>query len=117
LLFNGPILFYIMSVHHSHLRPGRGGAYSVKKTVKPINFVCMAPQAKQVTLVGDFNDWQPAAHPMKKHPDGSWTAQVTLGHGSHHYQFLVDGKATLDPRASGIARNEQNEKVSLLSVS
>jgi hypothetical protein len=42
---------------------------------------------------------------------------VVLGHGHHHYQFLIDGKPTLDPRAQGIARNEQNEKVSLIAVS
>jgi hypothetical protein len=28
----------------------------------------------------------------------------------------VDGKPTLDPRAQGIARNEKNEKVSMMSV-
>jgi 1,4-alpha-glucan branching enzyme len=107
-----------MSVPHSHFRPGRPGAhYSVRKTVKPVNFACMAPHAKQVTLVGDFNDWDPAALPLKRQPDGCWTGQVTLGHGHHHYQFLIDGKPVLDPRAQGIARNEQNEKVSLIAVS
>jgi 1,4-alpha-glucan branching enzyme len=107
-----------MSVHHSHFRPGHPGPHhSVRKTVKPVNFVCVAPHAKHVTLVGDFNDWDPAALPLKRHVDGSWTAQVTLGHGHHHYQFLVDGKPALDPRAQGIARNEQNEKVSLIAVS
>ena len=54
---------------------------------------------------------------MKKQADGSWFTQVSLNHGHHHYQFLVDGKPTLDPRAQGVARNERNEKVSLLSVS
>jgi 1,4-alpha-glucan branching enzyme len=88
-----------------------------RKTVKPVNFVCLAPDAQRVTLIGDFNDWDPKAHPLKKHVDGSWSLQVTLGHGHHHYQFLIDGKPTLDPRAQGIARNEQNEKVSLLAVS
>ncbi len=107
-----------MSVSHPHFRPARpGGHYSVKKTLKPVNFVCRAPHAKTVTLMGDFNDWDPDALPLKRQLDGSWTAQVTLGHGHHHYQFLVDGKPTLDPRAQGIARNERNEKVSLIAVS
>ena len=105
-----------MSVHHSHFRPGRP-AVPYKKTSKPVNFICVAPQAQTVTLIGDFNDWDPNAMPLKRHVDGSWTLQITLGHGHHHYQFLIDGKPTLDPRAQGIARNEQNEKVSLLAVS
>jgi 1,4-alpha-glucan branching enzyme len=91
--------------------------YSAKKMSKPINFICVAPEAKSVTLVGDFNQWQPHAHPMKRQPDGAWMAQVHVHHGHHHYQFLVDGKPTLDPRAQGIARNQNNERVSLIAVS
>jgi len=91
--------------------------YSAKNISKPINFYCTLAEAKQVALVGDFNDWHPEANLMKKQADGSWFTQVSLNHGHHHYQFLVDGKPTLDPRAQGVARNERNEKVSLLSVS
>jgi len=43
--------------------------------------------------------------------------QIPLPHGHHHYRFLVDGKATLDPRAQGVARDHQGQKVSLLAVS
>ncbi|MEO6184360.1 MAG: isoamylase early set domain-containing protein [Verrucomicrobiota bacterium] len=91
--------------------------YSAKKMAKPVNFICLAPEATAVSLIGDFNDWHPTAHPMKRQADGAWLVQVQLNHGHHHYQFFVDGKPTLDPRAQGIARNEKNEKVSLLSVS
>src|SRR5580693_4118568 len=105
-----------MSVRsNSNSRPP--SLHAVKKTFKPVNFVCNAPGAKKVTLVGDFNDWHPNAQPLKRQPDGSWTGQIVLGHGHHHYQFLVVGKPTLDPRAQGVARNEANEKVSLLAVS
>jgi len=91
--------------------------YSAKKMLKPINFVCAAPGAQHVTLVGDFNDWDPSAYPMKLQPDGNWLIQISLHHGHHHYQFLVDGKPVLDPRAQGIARNERDEKVSLIAIS
>lgn len=93
------------------------GRYSAKKQIKPINFFCSAPAATTVSLVGDFNDWDPAAQPMRQQPDGTWFAQVPLSHGHHHYCFIVDGKPTLDPRAQGTARNEMNEKVSLIAVS
>jgi 1,4-alpha-glucan branching enzyme len=91
--------------------------YSAKKMAKPINFVCVAPQAQQVHLSGDFNDWDPMAHPMKRQPDGNWLVQVNLNHGHHHYRFLVDGKPVLDPRAQGIARDHEGAKASLLAVS
>jgi 1,4-alpha-glucan branching enzyme len=91
--------------------------FSAKKTVKPVNFLCMADAATEVSLVGDFNDWHPSATPMERQVDGCWKAQVVLPAGHHHYQFLIDGKPMLDPRAQGIARNERNEKVSLVAVS
>ena len=104
---------------HPSRRPAFGAAnrYSAKKMAKPINFFCLAPQARSVSLVGDFNGWQPEAHPMVRQPDGSWHIVVPLHHGHHHYAFLVDGQATLDARATGIARNDRNERVSLISVS
>jgi 1,4-alpha-glucan branching enzyme len=91
--------------------------YSAKKMAKPINFFCFAPHARQVTLIGDFNGWQPDATPMIRKADGSWHVVIPLHHGHHHYQFLVDNRPTLDPRATGIARNEKNERVSLIAIS
>jgi 1,4-alpha-glucan branching enzyme len=86
------------------------------KPVKPVNFICTITTAKHVALIGDFNGWQPASTPMTRQPDGCWLVQLPLSVGHHHYLFLVDGKPMLDPRASGVARNEKGEKVSLLSV-
>ncbi len=90
--------------------------YSAKNIIKPVNFLCISPDAKTVSIVGEFNGWDPAANLMKKHVDGSWQAQVIVNLGHHQYAFLIDGKLTLDPRANGTARNPQGEKVSLLSV-
>jgi hypothetical protein len=73
--------------------------------------------AQSVSLVGDFNQWNPQAHPMKQMPDRMWLLMVELPHGHHRYAFLVDGQLTLDPRAQGITRNEKGERVSLVPVS
>jgi 1,4-alpha-glucan branching enzyme len=91
--------------------------YSARKMVKPVNFVCVAPKAERVCLLGDFNGWDPSSHPMQRQPDGSWLLQISLHHGHHHYVFLVDGKPALDTRAQGIARNKNGERVSLRAVS
>lgn len=105
-----------MSHPHSY-PPSRSGRYSGKNILITVNFLCLAPGAEQVSLIGDFNDWQPSSHPMKKGPDGSWRGQAAMCHGHHHYMFLVDGIATLDPRASGYAKHDHYGKVSLLAVS
>lgn len=90
---------------------------SYHKNFRPVNFVCNAAQAQSVNLVGDFNHWDPLAHPMKQMPDRSWLLTVELKHGHHRYAFLVDGALTLDPRAQGITRNDKGERVSLVPVS
>ncbi len=94
-----------------------GPALAGKQTLRGVNFICHATQAQQVSLVGDFNRWDAAAHPMKRMPDGAWLLSVELKHGHHRYAFLVDGVITLDPRAQGVTRNDQNERVSLIPVS
>lgn len=87
------------------------------KTMRAVNFICQAPEARGVSLVGDFNGWQPASHPMKQMPDRAWFLTIELPHGHHLYAFLVDGELVLDPRAQGIARNGQGQRVSLIPVS
>ena len=92
-------------------------ASDYQKPLRAINFICNAAQAKTVSLVGDFNQWNPAAHPMKQMPDHCWLLQVELKHGHHRYAFLVDGVLTLDPHAQGITRNDKGERVCLVPVS
>jgi len=87
------------------------------KPLRAINFICNAPQADKVSLIGDFNGWDAVAHPMKQMPDKAWLLTVELKHGHHRYAFLVDGHLTLDPRAQGITRNDKGERVSLVPVS
>jgi hypothetical protein len=94
-----------------------GGRYSVKKMVKPVNFYYHSPDARKVCIVGDFNDWKPDSHPMKRQTGGFWNAQISLPHGHHRYHFLVDGSVALDPRANGEVLNDKKERVSLIAVS
>jgi len=95
----------------------RTSSFSARKTLRAINFVCSSLDAQSVSLVGDFNKWNPAAHPMKRMTDGAWLLTVELNHGHHRYAFLVDSHLTLDPQAHGITRNDKGERVSLMPVS
>jgi 1,4-alpha-glucan branching enzyme len=88
---------------------------SAKNSLKPVNFYCTAPRAESVQIVGDFNHWHPLA--MLRSVSGWWFIQLQLCHGHHHYRFVVDGKPELDPCATGIARDEHNERASLIAVS
>ena len=101
--------------HMSSFGPPR---YSgARQTLRGVNFICKAPQAQAVSLIGDFNGWNPDANPMRQQPDGAWLIMVELRHGHHRYAFWVDGQLTLDPRAQGITRNDQGQRVYLVPVS
>ena len=91
--------------------------YSARRNLHPANFYCHAPQAKQVSLVGDFNNWDSNATPMVRQPDGRWMTSLELSHGYHEYVFLVDGNRVLDPRATGKTKDSHDQAVSLLAVS
>ncbi len=93
------------------------GMYNASRNLRALSFVCLSPEAKTVSLVGDFNGWNPAANSMSRGPDGAWTTRLELRHGHHRYAYLVDGNLTLDPKAMGIARDDQNQRVSLIAVS
>ena len=83
----------------------------------PVHFICLAPQAQKVAVVGEFNAWNPDSNPMAQAFDGSWQASVSIRHGHHQYAFWVDGTLQVDPRGQGISRNAEGQRVSLLAVS
>lgn len=64
-----------------------------------------AADAMSVLLVGDFTHWQSKPIPMRKGPDGIWTATVNLGPGTHTYRFIVDGEWRDDPECTVHAPN------------
>jgi hypothetical protein len=59
-----------------------------------ILFSLPRPNAKSVTIVGDFNNWQPDV--MEKH-GRKWERVVLLEPGSYSYMFVVDKKRIRDP--------------------
>lgn len=52
--------------------------------------------AKQVMLMGSFNQWRNFELKMSK-TDSGWIFPYTLGHGNYEYTFEVDGKKLTDP--------------------
>ena len=55
-----------------------------------------------VSVVGDFNGWDPYATPMKRRRDGTQRAKVKIPHRASRYQFKYlsdDGTWFCDPDA------------------
>jgi 1,4-alpha-glucan branching enzyme len=59
-----------------------------------------APNAKHVSVVGDFNDWQDAADPLTPvDATGIWEGIVDGATTGQRYKFHVDGREKADPLA------------------
>jgi len=68
--------------------------------VQTVQFVFRAPSAHRVALVGDFNDWDSEATPLRPAAGGLWTVTVPLTAGRYTYTFVVDGERWMaDPAA------------------
>ena len=57
-----------------------------------VTFSLKATGAKEVSLLGDFNNWDAAATPMKRDKDGIWKSTLILPSGKYEFKFLVDGR-------------------------
>ncbi len=81
-------------------------------------FSIRAPEAKDVFLVGDFNNWNPTYEKMQKAGDVFEVALYLLP-GTYRYKYVVDGKWMTDPdnppaRASEGSPLELREKAGTL---
>lgn len=87
-------------------------ALSLKSAAKPdqrVQFVLVAPDAKKVSVVGDFNGWDAshASFQAQHRGGGVWsvTAPVPVGH--HRYSFVVDDSLWVaDPTAPRVIDND-----------
>jgi len=65
-------------------------AIAPSESTSVVRFVLSAPGASQVSLVGDFNDWNVASAPMRHFDSDKWIVVLPVRHGRHVYAFLVD---------------------------
>jgi hypothetical protein len=69
-----------------------------------VQFVLVAPAARHVALVGDFNGWDPRSTPLHRASAGHgdvWAVELPLAPGRHAYAFVVDDSTWVaDPGAA-----------------
>ena len=78
----------------------------VKFLQAKIKFEYPAPEAMEVSLVGNFNQWDSKANPMKKDKKGIWKVTLPLEQGRYEYRFIADGTWENDPSCSCCVANE-----------
>ncbi len=68
-------------------------------TVVGTRFAVWAPNARAISVVGDFNDWTGGAHPMHRGADGVWSATVSGAAVGDLYKYRITG-------ADGVVRHK-----------
>ncbi|MCX5700166.1 MAG: AAA family ATPase [Candidatus Omnitrophica bacterium] len=56
-----------------------------------IVFSVSAPDAKEVYLAGEFNNWQTNDDSRMMQNNGTWSKKLNLKFGKYRYRFIVDG--------------------------
>ena len=62
-----------------------------------VTFSLKAPEAREVYVTGDFNDWKLDDNSRMNLKNGSWSKRLSLTKGKYHYRFVIDGKWVEDP--------------------
>ena len=77
------------------------------KPVCKVTFTVPAEEAKNVAVVGSFNEWNAEATPLKKLKNGSFKGTVDLESGnSYEFRYIVDGEYVNEEQADGFAWND-----------
>jgi len=88
-------LHLIAEGRHLELGSCLGAQWRPVEGIEGVRFAVWAPNARRVSVIGDFNGWQPARHPMRlRHPSGIWELFIPADMGARpgcRYKFdLLD---------------------------
>lgn len=81
------------------------------------DFSLRLDNAREVFLVGDFNDWTVSDQSrLWESEKGVWQKRVFLSPGKHRYKFIIDGRWVVDPGNDHIEPNPYGGMDSVLEI-
>ena len=92
----------------------------LKKELPKLNGVLLtvrAPDAKEVYIAGEFNNWKLDENSRMEQTNGCWTKRLNLSSGKYRYRFVIDGSWSEDPANPLTQLNAYGTLDSLLEVS
>ncbi len=87
-----------------------------KKTIPSTEFFLTAPEANEVCVAGDFNNWETDGHRARKMKGGTWRKMFKLKPGRYEYLFFVDGQWWCDPENVDRVKNPFGTENSVLII-
>ncbi|WP_142785027.1 isoamylase early set domain-containing protein [Changchengzhania lutea] len=81
--------------------------YLKSKPICKVTFSILAKDATTVSVVGNFNDWNASATPLKKLKNGTFKGTVNLEKdNSYEFKYVVDGTYVNDNAADAYTWSE-----------
>lgn len=81
-----------------------------------VEFRIYKPVAKYVSIVGDFNNWNPENDLLNKNDNGIWSLRKRLAPGIYRYKYFIDGDSTVDLFNQKTAGDSAGDICSLINV-
>ncbi|WP_299547163.1 isoamylase early set domain-containing protein [Seonamhaeicola sp.] len=81
--------------------------YLKSKPICKVTFSIEAEDAKKVSVIGSFNDWNAKKAPLKKLKSGVFKGTIDLDKdNSYEFKYLVDGEYVNDSAADSYLWND-----------
>ncbi|MBU0677578.1 MAG: alpha amylase C-terminal domain-containing protein [Verrucomicrobia bacterium] len=103
-----PILLTLLAFNASaqSSRPGLGSTLYADAGGTGVTFRVWAPNAANVSVVGDFNGWNGSVNPLVAETNGLWSLDVTNAAAGAKYQYLINGTLwRRDPRSRKVTHS------------
>lgn len=81
-----------------------------------VEFRVYKPQARFISLVGDFNHWNPENDLLRRGEDGIWRLRKRLAPGEYRYKYVIDGRWEVDYFNEVSASDETGGVCSLIRI-
>jgi hypothetical protein len=106
---------YVSIFHAPENRDNRYSSFRMigKNTVE---FLIFNPKAEFVSIVGDFNEWNPENDQLTKNSEGFWKIKKRLYKGKYRYKYIIDGRWSPDMYNKNSASDDFGEICSIIEI-
>ncbi len=91
-------------------------ALATKTRSKTVTFSLNAPDAKDVAISGDFNNWERTSLKRSSPKDKVWRKDFNLKPGRYEYKFVIDGNWITDPSNTNRTWNNYGSENSVIEI-
>jgi len=93
-MFTDQDIYFFKEGNHFRLYEKLGSRMATRDGVKGVYFAVWAPNASRVSIIGDFNKWDPAKHALNSRPDqsGIWEGFIPGLKKGELYKYHIISK-------------------------